>query len=87
MCEGPSGDRSYHHGTLRNAALAAGLKHLAEQSEEAFSLRGVARAVGVSASAVYQRQGVSGAEMDRIDGWLDGMFTTKRSLTRSENRD
>jgi AcrR family transcriptional regulator len=42
---------SYHHGDLRAALLAAGESVLAETGIEAFSLRRVAREVGVSHSA------------------------------------
>ncbi|MEQ9259175.1 MAG: TetR/AcrR family transcriptional regulator [Roseovarius sp.] len=42
---------SYHHGDLRTALLAAGEEVLAESGMEGFSLRQVARKVGVSHSA------------------------------------
>lgn len=42
---------SYHHGDLRAALLAAGESVLAESGVEGFSLRRVAREVGVSHSA------------------------------------
>jgi AcrR family transcriptional regulator len=44
----------YHHGDLRAALLEAGLTLLAERTADALSLREVARAVGVSATAVYR---------------------------------
>lgn len=47
-------DRSYHHGNLRDATLAVGLELLAERSEDALSLREIARVVGVTPSAVYR---------------------------------
>ena len=46
--------RSYHHGDLRTALIAAGLELLATRDAEALSLREVARAVGVSAPSVYR---------------------------------
>lgn len=46
--------RRYHHGDLRAALIAAGLRLLAERDLEALSLREVARNVGVSATAVYR---------------------------------
>ncbi len=46
--------RGYHHGDLRAALVAAGLRLLAERDAEALSLREVARAVGVSATSVYR---------------------------------
>jgi AcrR family transcriptional regulator len=46
--------RSYHHGDLRAALIAEGLRLLGERDAEALSLREVARNVGVSATAVYR---------------------------------
>lgn len=43
--------RSYHHGDLRSALLAAAEAELAERGIEAFSLRQVARRAGVSHAA------------------------------------
>ena len=45
---------SYHHGDLRAALVAAGLKLLEKRDFEQLSLREVARNVGVSATAVYR---------------------------------
>jgi AcrR family transcriptional regulator len=46
--------RRYHHGDLRSALVAAGLELLASRAADEMSLREVARAVGVSATAVYR---------------------------------
>jgi AcrR family transcriptional regulator len=46
--------RSYHHGNLRHALLAAALKEIARAGPDAFSLREVARRAGVSPNAVYR---------------------------------
>jgi AcrR family transcriptional regulator len=46
--------RPYHHGDLRDALIAEGLRLLAEREIEQFSLREVARGVGVSATSVYR---------------------------------
>ena len=48
------GARRYHHGDLRTALLAEGLKLVESAGAEAISLREVARAVGVSATSVYR---------------------------------
>lgn len=48
----PSGE--YHHGNLRRALLDATLLLLAEQGHDAFSLREVARRVGVDHRAAYK---------------------------------
>ena len=44
----------YHHGDLRAALVAEGLRLLAESDAEHLSLREIARNVGVSATAVYR---------------------------------
>lgn len=44
----------YHHGDLRVALVAEGLRRLAEGDAEHLSLREIARNVGVSATAVYR---------------------------------
>lgn len=46
--------RSYHHGDLRTALVDAGLAALADTALEDLSLRGLARDVGVSPTAVYR---------------------------------
>jgi AcrR family transcriptional regulator len=45
---------SYHHGDLRAALIAEGLRLLTVRDADAFSLREVARGVGVSATSVYR---------------------------------
>ena len=46
--------RPYHHGDLRSALLGEGLRLVEAAGAEALSLREVARASGVSATAVYR---------------------------------
>ncbi|HEX7854210.1 MAG TPA: TetR/AcrR family transcriptional regulator [Sphingobium sp.] len=46
--------KPYHHGDLRSALVAEGLRLLAEKDATSLSLREVARAVGVSATSVYR---------------------------------
>jgi AcrR family transcriptional regulator len=46
--------KPYHHGGLRGALIAEGLRLLAERDAESLSLREVARGVGVSATSVYR---------------------------------
>jgi AcrR family transcriptional regulator len=46
--------RTYHHGNLRDALVKAGLRAIAEDGPEGFSLRGVATRAGVTAPAVYR---------------------------------
>lgn len=49
-----SAKRGYHHGDLRAALIWAGLDLLETRVADELSLREVARAVGVSATAVYR---------------------------------
>jgi AcrR family transcriptional regulator len=44
----------YHHGNLKASLLEAAVNQLSEQAEDSLSLRGLAKAVGVSAAAVYR---------------------------------
>jgi AcrR family transcriptional regulator len=46
--------RNYHHGDLRSAAIAEGLRQLELGSVDAVSLRAIARNIGVSATALYR---------------------------------
>lgn len=46
--------RAYHHGDLRAALVSAGLRSLESTDISEISLRGLAREVGVSATAVYR---------------------------------
>jgi len=45
---------NYHHGNLRLALLTAALDQIKERGVEKLSLRGIARAVGVSQTAPYR---------------------------------
>ena len=45
--------RKYHHGNLSEALLEEGLSLIHEQGRENFSLRKLAKRVGVSPTAVY----------------------------------
>ena len=55
--------RPYHHGNLRAALIEAGMALLAARALDDLSLREVARAVGVSATAVYRHFPDKGALM------------------------
>ncbi|MBY4636222.1 TetR/AcrR family transcriptional regulator [Sphingopyxis sp. XHP0097] len=50
----PKGAGTYHHGDLRAAVIAAGMKRLAEGDASELGLRALARDVGVSATALYR---------------------------------
>lgn len=49
-----AGANSYHHGDLRAAVMAAGLKRLRDGDGTDLGLRALARDVGVSATALYR---------------------------------
>lgn len=57
---------AYHHGDLRNALVDAGLVLIEKVGAEAFSLREVAREVGVSANAAYRHFEDKGALLTAI---------------------
>ncbi len=59
-------DRRYHHGDLRTALIEAGLALLGARAADDLSLREVARAVGVSATAVYRHFPDKGALMGAL---------------------
>ena len=72
--------KTYHHGDLHAALIEAGLKLLGEREADTLGLREVARAVGVSATAVYRhfpdkgallsamaREGLARWEVDAAD--------------------
>ncbi len=69
-----SAKAGYHHGDLRAALLAEGLRMLEEREDAELSLREIARAVGVSATAVYRhfpdkealREALASAAYDRM---------------------
>jgi AcrR family transcriptional regulator len=44
----------YHHGNLRTALIKAGMRAVAEDGPDGFSLRGVAKRAGVTPPAVYR---------------------------------
>jgi AcrR family transcriptional regulator len=64
----------YHHGDLRAALISEGLRMLEEREDADLSLRELARAVGVSATAVYRhfpdqealREALAQAAYDRL---------------------
>ncbi|MBL8652447.1 MAG: TetR/AcrR family transcriptional regulator [Sphingopyxis sp.] len=52
--DGAKAAGAYHHGDLRAAVIAAGLKRLAAGDDGELGLRALARDVGVSATALYR---------------------------------
>lgn len=49
-----SPNSTYHHGDLRNALLDAALRHIEQHHEVSFTLRELAKALGVSAAAPFR---------------------------------
>nr|WP_299911672.1 TetR/AcrR family transcriptional regulator [Sphingomonas bacterium] len=60
--------KAYHHGDLRTALVETGLNLLEARTADDLSLREVARAVGVSATAVYRHFPDKGALMGALAG-------------------
>lgn len=58
--------RAYHHGSLQQAALEAGLRHLEQDGAEDFSLRELARELGVSAPSLYRHYPNKSALLDAL---------------------
>ncbi|MGH8171318.1 MAG: TetR/AcrR family transcriptional regulator [Steroidobacteraceae bacterium] len=58
--------QGYHHGDLRNALVSEGLKLLEQEGHSDFSLRDLARRVGVSAAALYAHFADKGALLAAI---------------------
>ena len=61
----------YHHGDLRAAAIAAGMKKIDEQDHPDLGLRALARDLGVSATALYRHFPNKDALLDALA--LDGL--------------
>jgi AcrR family transcriptional regulator len=76
--------RSYHHGALRAALVEAGLDLLGARAADDLSLREVARAVGVSATAVYRHFPDKGALMTALarEG-LDRLAVAQRAAAEA----
>ena len=76
--------QGYHHGDLRSALIEAGLRLLAERTADDLSLREVARAVGVSATAVYRHFPDKGALMHALaQEGLKRLAQTQRSAAEA----
>jgi AcrR family transcriptional regulator len=58
--------RGYHHGDLRAALIEQGLRLLADREADDLGLREVARAAGVSATAVYRHFPDKGALLEAL---------------------
>ncbi|MBL8602417.1 MAG: TetR/AcrR family transcriptional regulator [Myxococcales bacterium] len=72
----------YHHGDLRNALVEAALKRLQESGLEDFSLREVARIVGVSPNAAYRHYANKSALLTAVAG--DGFVRLGQRIQRAQ---
>jgi AcrR family transcriptional regulator len=66
MAAATSNKRGYHHGDLRAALIEQGLRLLADREADDLGLREVARAAGVSATAVYRHFPDKGALLEAL---------------------
>src|SRR6476619_4625688 len=74
-----STSKTYHHGDLRAAAIEAGLNLLKEREADDLGLREVARAVGVSATALYRHFPDKAALLRALaDAGLDRLAAAQR---------
>lgn len=85
----PDEPRSYHHGDLRPALIRAALDLLRAEGPEALTLRGVARAAGVSQTAPYRhfadrRQLVAAVAADGFRRMREAMLDAARSVEGPE---
>lgn len=77
---------NYHHGDLRTALLKAAEQELNDNGLERFSLRGVARAAGVSHAAPAHHFGDATGLLTALAvvGWQRFLATQKRHEARAE---
>jgi len=76
--------RRYHHGDLRSALIEAGLELIEQRTADDLSLREVARAVGVSATAVYRHFPDKAALLKALaDEGLERLGAVQRAAAQS----
>lgn len=79
--------RTYHHGDLRSALVAAGLKALETNDVTDLSLRQIAREVGVSATAVYRHFPHKQALLDALaEEGIARLGEAQQAATRSAGK-
>lgn len=74
---------TYHHGNLRETLINAGLNALKKQDSDDFSLREVARDVGVSATSVYRHFSDKQALIDAL--CIEGASMLAKSQSEAMN--
>jgi len=76
---------SYHHGNLRAAVLEAAVDVIRERGVTGLSLRGIARALGVSHGAPGRHFANKGELLSAVieDGWMKLAMTTRGAAERA----
>jgi AcrR family transcriptional regulator len=84
--DSPTPAKSYHHGDLRNALIAAGREMLIEEGVADLDLRKVARRVGVSRTAPYRHFADKRALLAAIaeDGFRDLTAAVQEGLDEAD---
>ncbi len=84
--DSPTPAKSYHHGDLRNALIAAGREMLTEEGVAELDLRKVARRVGVSRTAPYRHFADKRALLAAIaeDGFRDLTAAVQQTLAEAD---
>jgi AcrR family transcriptional regulator len=84
----PTSKKGYHHGDLRTALIEAGLELIEERTADEVGLREAARAVGVSATAVYRHFPDKAAFLGALAGeGLARLAAAQRSAFEIAGRD
>lgn len=74
---------SYHHGNLRKALIEEGIRMVHENGMQAFSLRKLAKRVGVSAAACYNHFANAQELTDVMLGYISDRFV--QALAKSDD--
>lgn len=77
-------ERAYHHGDLRNALIDAGLAALEADEGAELSLRALARALGVSANAVYRHFADKDALLSALAAEGFRRFAAEQALAQTQ---
>jgi AcrR family transcriptional regulator len=93
--DGPGARRSYHHGNLREALIAAALDLISKKGPAGFTFADAARAAGVSPAAPYRhfrdrdalladiaRRGFDAFALALSQAWDDGRPTPRAAFER-----
>ncbi len=78
---------SYHHNNLRNALIETGIEIVSTEGINAFSLRKVAAACGVSHAAPYSHFQNKEELLDAMQLFITDRFSKRLENTMKENRD